>query len=388
MDRRHFLAMAGAAAPTMLLAPWLMGEQPELEAATKPRRALVLVELKGGNDGLNTVIPFADPAYARLRPRLAISGDKALKLNAQVGLHPSLDGLMASWAARELAIVQGVGYPAPNRSHFRSIEIWETATDSSTYSDEGWLATILKAHRPAALVADGLCIGDGDSGPLRGDPHTLAVQNPEELVRATQRLIKPTKAQSANPALSHILQTQNELLQATASISKRLSAAAPLRGTFPRSKLGRQLEIAARLIASDMPVLVYKVSHGSFDTHAGQLGRHANLLKQLDDALTAFRDALKGAGKWDDVLVMTYSEFGRRAAQNGSMGTDHGTAAPQFLLGGKVKGGLYGHHPSLTDLAGGDLRHHVDFRQLYATISQRWWGMGNPFAGHGALPLV
>ncbi|MEM1350468.1 MAG: DUF1501 domain-containing protein, partial [Myxococcota bacterium] len=336
-DRRHFLKIAGVA-PLVLLAP-----QAAVASGAR-RRVLVLVELKGGNDGLNTVVPFADPAYRRLRPQLAIPGDQLLKLSDTIGLHPALDGVRASFDAGDVAIVQGVGYDHPNRSHFRSIEIWETASASDDYLEDGWLARALRARDATAsdLVAEGVSIGGEDVGPLRGDGvRALTVHDPKRFFQATKRVMRQTDVRSKNPALAHVLQTQRELITASSSLEDRLSALPAKAPAFPMSRVGRQLEVAARLLLGDVPLMVVKVTHGSFDTHANQLGAHQNLLAQLDEALTAFRDAMRGAGLWEDVLVMTYSEFGRRAAQNGSRGTDHGAAAPQFFMGGRVKGGLY-----------------------------------------------
>ncbi len=381
-NRRDFLKIGGTGA-LVALAPISTSL-----AKAAPRRVVVLVELKGGNDGLNTVIPFADPAYAKLRPRLAIDRRKVLQLDPGVGLHPSLLPLMDSWKANELAVVQGVGYDNPNRSHFRSIEIWETASESNQFADAGWLARALDGHTKD-LAAPGVALGDDDVGPLRGDSRALTLRDPQRFLNATKRLMRPTDARSRNAALAHVLSTQRALLDASNSIEKTLEALPRLSTPFPRSSLGRQLETAARLIVGGVPVVAVKVTHGGFDTHANQLGRHAALLKQLGEAMAAFRLAMVDANRWSDTLVMSYSEFGRRAAQNGSMGTDHGTAAPHFLMGGRVRGGLHGKAPSLTDLAGGDLKHHVDFRDVYANVTRNFLGISQDGLGKRArLDLV
>jgi uncharacterized protein (DUF1501 family) len=386
MNRRDFLKASGLAA-VMMSGPQLLwaGQDPAR------RRVLVMIELKGGNDGLNTVVPFADPAYYKLRPGIGIAADKVLRLSERVGLHPALDPLMASWAAKDMALVQGVGYPAPNRSHFRSIEIWDTASRSDQYLDEGWLAQAWEGKVPRGLIAEALVVGDGDDGPTRGgELRTISMQSVQQLERGAKRLLKDRQsdpAQAKNPALAHLLKTQLDVLSASEGLARSMKGAPELGVAFPTHALGRELEVAARLIAAKVPALVLKVSHGSFDTHAGQLNRHETLLKQLGEGLAAFRAAMVKAGRWDDVLVMTYSEFGRRAAQNGSGGTDHGTAAPQLMMGGKVTGGLYGAQPSLTDLQGGDLKHAVDFRELYATVTQRFWDLG-AVGAHKPLPLI
>lgn len=385
IDRRRFLKLAGASSPLLMLAPDAIAR-----TGSRPR-VLVLVELKGGNDGLNTVIPFRDPAYGRLRPGLAIASDQVLGLDAKTGLHPALAPMMESWTANQLAIVQGVGYDQPNRSHFRSIEIWETASDATTHLHEGWLSQVLAGQTQPGLITEGVAVGNEDDGPMRGSGmRSLSLANPERFFKATKRLIRPTHAAAAtNPALAHVLKTQNELHAAAEKIERKFAQIPASPVSFPRNKIGRQLEIAARLIAANVPLMVIKVTHGSFDTHANQAGQHRNLLGQLATSLKAFRDAMIQAGAWNDVMVMTYSEFGRRAAENGSRGTDHGTAAPQLLMGGKVKGGLYGKQPSLTDLAGGDLKHHVDFRRVYASVTREWWGLsGRTPAGKKPLGLI
>lgn len=382
MNRRHFIKLAGIA-PAVLLAP-----QALLAGEVAAPRVLVLVELKGGNDGLNTVIPFADANYYRLRPQLAVAKDQVLRIDERVGLHPSLAKTRALFDEDQVAIVQGVGYDSPNRSHFRSIEIWETASRSDEFLTEGWLARAMERRRGDELVLDGVTIGEQDAGPMRGDPRAMTVRDPEQLMRAARRLLRATEAESQNPALAHVLTTQRELMRATEGINEHLTRAPELGVDFPKHRLGKQLEIAAQLIASGLPLMVVRVTHGSFDTHANQPNQHANLLKQLDEGLAALRQALVEHDRWRDALVMTYSEFGRRAAQNGSRGTDHGTAAPHLIMGGGVKGGLYGKHPSLTDLASGDLKHHVDFRQLYRTAG-RWLGLELPSLGaHRPLDLL
>ena len=385
MKRRHFIKLAGAS-PLIMMAPGCTkhtpdastnGPAPETSVGVTPQtgRVLVLVELKGGNDGLNTVIPYADDAYYRLRPQLGIPRDKVLSLNDELGLHPAMDELMASWAAKDMAILQGVGYDNPNRSHFKSIEIWETAFSEDDPSEEGWLVEQLKGNIPAGRVTDAIAVGQQEIGPLRGDLRTLTLEDPERMAQVSRRLGRLSDKSGSNEALRHILRTQSNLLGATERIEARLNKAPVLKTPFPKGKFGEQMHMATRLIASDMPVMVLKVTLGGFDTHAGQLGRQARLLTQLSQGLAAMRANLIEQGKWSSTLVMTYSEFGRRPIQNGSKGTDHGTAAPHFMLGGGVQGGLYGKTPSLTDLTNQDLKHHVDFRQVYATITNRWWGL-------------
>ncbi|HTQ77807.1 MAG TPA: DUF1501 domain-containing protein, partial [Burkholderiales bacterium] len=335
-----------------------------------------LVELKGGNDGLNTVVPYADGGYYALRPRLAVPREQVLQLDERSGLHPALAPLMPLWQARELAVVQGVGYPRPNLSHFRSIEIWDTASASDRYLDEGWLARCFDAAPPpAAFAADGAVIGSNDMGPLGGGrARAIALADPEQFQRQA-RLAVPATSTRRNAALAHVLKVEADIVAA----ASRLSADYAFRTEFPRSAFGGAVRSAAELAANRAGVAAIRLTLGGFDTHQNQLPQQQRLLGELAAGLAALRGALQEAGRWDDTLVMTYAEFGRRPAENGTGGTDHGTAAAHFVLGGAVRGGLYGEAPRLDALEGGNLRYAVDFRSLYATALERWWGQ--PSAG-------
>lgn len=353
-------------------------------------RRLILIELKGGNDGLNTVIPYADPQYYKLRPTLAIKRDAVVQLTEATGLHPALETLLSVWERKELAIVQGLGYANPNLSHFRSGDIWHTGSDSEIIFDEGWLARLFKVQPPpASYTADGIVIGS-DIGPLVGESiRMLAMKDPQRFIKQAQR-VSSIKRTTSNEAFKHILQIQQGIHDSARKLETRLGVDAVSQKQFPKTAIGRQLAMVAQLIQRNVDTPVIKISHGSFDTHTNQLAQHNNLLRQLAEALVAFRKTMKAGGHWNDVLVMTYSEFGRRPAENGSRGTDHGTAAPHFVLGGQVKGGLYGQQPSLTRLENQNLRHTLDYRHLYATAA-RWWGLNlsmSPFAAYSALDIV
>ena len=377
MFRRDLLKLA-ATLPLLVLAPRPCDllAAPSVPARGRWDRILILVELHGGNDGLNTLVPYSDERYYQARPHLAIPRERVLQLSPSVGVHYALEPLMSLWEKQQLAIIQGVGYPDPNRSHFRSIEIWDTASASQQVLDEGWLARLFEAYPlPAEYTADGILLGQRDGGPLSGRTvRTVALHDPQQFLQQASH-VKAVEQSSPNRALAHILQVQRELTHAAGDLAIRLQHASPLQTTFPPSPIGHQLETAAQLLAAKVPVVVIKVSQTGFDTHAGQLGHHERLLKELADGLVAFRQAMVQAGLWDRVLLMTYSEFGRRVGENASAGTDHGTAAPHFFLGGSVKGGLYGGMPSLRDLQEGDLRYRVDYRSLYATVMRSWWGI-------------
>ena len=394
MNRRDFLKALGAI-PLVLLAPsWLRLSWAVDNAKTKPerdpwQRTLLLLELHGGNDGLNTLIPYGDPRYYQARPQLAIPREQVKQLTPELGLHPALEPLMPMWEANEIAIVAGVGYDNPNRSHFRSVEIWETGSDSAQTLDEGWLARLFARHPlPDNFTAEGIVLGRGEAGPLAGGKSRIVtLQDPAQFLRQAE-VVHPTEQTTTNRALAHILEVQREIARASGDLERRLKQAAPPSVPFPATRIGKQLEIAATLMSARVPAAVIKVTHGSFDTHAGQLNQHQRLLQELAEALTAFRANLRQAELWDRLLVMTYSEFGRRVAENGSQGTDHGTAAPHFFMGGRVKGGLYGSQPPLADLQEGDLKHWVDYRSLYNTVIQNWWGLRGDLFGGSTFPPI
>jgi uncharacterized protein (DUF1501 family) len=358
--------------------PWLprLANGTEEPAATLlARKSLVLVELNGGNDGLNTVVPFVDPEYSRLRPKLAIQRNQVLKLDEHLGLHPALEPLMPAWQDAELAWVLGVGYAQPNRSHFRSIDIWETASDSEQVLHQGWVARSLPVPQQKQAALPDVVVLGGDDGPLQGGTlQVISLQKPESFTREAARLETAQASDRTPDALAHILAVRQAVSQAGIEFQHYLDNTLKQDTLdFPKTALGQQLHQVARMLLAGMNIPVFKVRIGSFDTHNNQQSRHRQLLTQLAESLAVFRQTLRKAGLWNDVLIMSYSEFGRRAAENASQGTDHGTAAPHFILGGRVKGGLFGEQPSLHQLEKGDLRHTVDYRQLYTTVAQRWW---------------
>jgi len=378
MNRRRFLrslaslpfAPAVAGASFGLASP--VGAAAGVDAASPYRKLLVVVELKGGNDGLNTLVPYTDEAYYALRPKLAIARDAAVQLTDRVGLHPSLAPFLTFWDARELAVLQGVGYPQPNLSHFRSIEIWDTASSSDEYIRDGWLTrTFAKRPVPASFAADGVVVGSNDLGPLAGDgARAIALNNPQQFLQRAA-LAQPAAA-ATNPALAHILKVETDIVQARA----HLASVQAFRTEFPANGFGNAVKAACQVIANPAGVAAVRLSLGSFDTHVNQAGTHARLLSELAQGLVALRSALVELERWNDMLVVTYSEFGRRPKENQSGGTDHGTAGVHFVLGGRVARGLYGAQPDLGALGGdGNVRYTLDFRDVYATVLDRWWGV-------------
>ncbi|QQS13245.1 MAG: DUF1501 domain-containing protein [Rhodospirillales bacterium] len=393
MRRRDFLSVSAGlsvalAAPSAFAqrdtpAGRAAGRAVESAAAGGPARwdrILVLVELKGGNDGLNTLVPFDDAAYRAARPGIAVARERVVQLDQRVGLNPALKGLTASWQARDLAILQGVGYPYPNRSHFRSIEIWDSASASSQTLTDGWIAQAFAgAARPKGRNLDCVVV-DTNALPATGAGlHTIVMQDAENFIQQARRLRDGGMEPPANPALAHIRKVRAEIHAASQGLAERMRTAPPPAQAFGPEPFGRQLDFATRILTARVPVVAIKIALGGFDTHARQQEPHERLLGLLGDGLATLRANLVAAGLWNDVLVMTYSEFGRRVRQNAIGGTDHGTAAPQFVMGGAVKGGLIGAYPSLTDLQDGDLKHTVDFRAVFATVARRWWGLNQDF---------
>jgi len=370
MDRRAFVKLLSSAsllpiAPTIAFAAAPAG-------AADYRRLLVLIELKGGNDGLNTVVPYADPTYYALRPKLAIARDDVLQLSDRAGLHPALAPLLPCWKDRELAVLQGIGYPGANLSHFRSIEIWDTASGSDAYLTDGWLARAFTASpAPRAFAADGVIIGSYDMGPLAGDGiRAVALSNTEAFLRQA-RLAAPA-GEARNKAYRHILHVEADIVRAATNLDARHAFATE----FPQGGFGNAIKTACQVIANPSGVAVVRLTLSGFDTHGAQSATQARLLGELARGIIALKEALTELRRWNDTLILTYAEFGRRPRENLSAGTDHGTANVHFALGGRVAGGFYGEAPRLDRLSGdGNLDYAVDFRAIYATVLERWWGL-------------
>lgn len=346
---------------------------------------LVVVQLTGGNDGLNTVIPFADPEYAKLRPTIKVAKDQVKKLNDHVGLHPSMTGLADLYQDKSLAVVQGVGYPNPSQSHFRSMDIWQAASTSETLT-EGWIGKALKSAPGGAFhVAAG-----NESAPLAlsGSPARvpsitsiedfqlkMTAAGSADKKKQTAVIEEGAKAQTSHPGLLDFVQKTALSTYASSRRLQEIGKNYQPKADYPQTGLANRLKLAAQLIDADLGARIFYVGIDGFDTHANQggaAGSHANLLSEVSGAITALVKDLSARGHKDRVLVMTFSEFGRRAKENGSKGTDHGSGAPMLLAGAKVKPGIHGVHPSLTKLEFGNLAHSLDFRQVYATILERW----------------
>lgn len=397
MNRRGFLKFAGAL-PAAGLVPELVwassGNKAQSGSLTsskgsKRQKAVVLIKLAGGNDGLNTLIPERDYFnYRAARPNLAVKEHKLKDFNLDNGMavNPYMNSLRDWWKRGELAWIQGVGYPHGVLSHFRSSDIWETATSAFDHSEIGWLAQVLPQYKDGL---HGIILGEG-LGPMAGkDCHTIAMQSPQVFLNQVDLVedIEPIRHPSA--ALVHVVNIQHQLHEAGRQLKEKMARPQPLPG-FSTSTLGRRLESVAQMILNNVDTAVYKVEHSGYDTHAKQIHVHNNLLFELAEALDSFARTMKEHGRWDDVLVMTYSEFGRRVHENRGGGTDHGTASVQLVMGGRVAGGkVFGDNPRLKDLDGdGNLNMTTDFRAVYGTLATRWFGVGNPWGQYGSVPFV
>ncbi|MEE9304530.1 MAG: DUF1501 domain-containing protein [Thiotrichaceae bacterium] len=348
------------------------------------KRILVLVELAGGNDGLNTLIPLTNRAqYEKLRPTLAQK--KSLDIGSGVGMHTALGKLLPLWEEGQLSWIQSVGYPTPDLSHFRSKDIWETASSSDQQRTDGWLSLALP-KKDRGL--QGVVVGSG-LGPMAGkDCRAVAMHDPRTFL-AQADLVERVNHQTTNPSLAHVLDVQQQVHGAK-HLLNRSARVRHMDRHFRPSNFNNDLKSVAKMIVGGADVMVYKVTLPGFDTHADQAVLHQNQLSYLAEGLHSFSKAMKAARMWDNVMVMTYSEFGRSAKENLSGGTDHGTAAPHIVMGGKVKGGqLYGDKADLKNLnSEGDLNYSTDFRAIYATVAENWWGQKNPWEQHTTLDFI
>jgi uncharacterized protein (DUF1501 family) len=364
-------------------------------------RCLVLINLSGGNDGLNCVVPHGDERYYQLRPALAIGRNQVLAIDRNVGLNPGMQSVKALYDKGMVAIVQGVGYPDPDHSHFRSTEIWQTAAPDR-YEHTGWLG---RYFDQAESARGGLFKGVAVSKVL---PEVLvsertdipAVPGLGEYVMMADRNVAARSAFSreasdahlpfASPYLAHVMEIEANAQRSSEELP-RLVAGYKTQASYPATGLGRSLALAAQIIGSNLGTKVIYVEHGSFDTHVSQKATQNQLLMQFSNAVGAFYDDLSAHGNERRVLTLTFSEFGRRIEENGSHGTDHGEASPLFLIGGGVKGGMYGTLPDLSATNMGNVRYTTDFRSVYATVLERWLGRSSAALLRGSfaqLPVL
>jgi uncharacterized protein (DUF1501 family) len=395
LSRRAFLKSSTLIA----MAPTIPGFLLQTARAAKPERdghILVVIQLDGGNDGINTVVPFADDGYAKHRKLLRLPTAQLIKVNNQVGLHPSMTAAGKLLESGRLAIVQGVGYPNPNRSHFESMAIWHSARfDPDERNGLGWLGRALDGpERRDASKPDSVFVGGAQlPAALRGRRCVAsALTRPEDFILAPEVKVKPSAEAQPKDDLAAFVRRASLDAYATADHMADIVRGKDDGTGYPTTELAGELRLMARLIKADIGTRVYYARQSGYDTHSAQLGTHAGLLSELAGAMQAFLDDLKTAKLADRVLVLTFSEFGRTVKENGSAGTDHGTAGPVLLAGPRLKAGLVGGTPSLLELDArhGDLKMGVDFRRVYATVLEDWLGLPAKTALGGSfehLPL-
>ncbi len=411
IGRGALLVASGFLAPSFITRTALaLQGQPGLTDGTsvaldpsRKNRILVVLQLSGGNDGINTVVPFADAAYATLRPTLGVPATDVLKLTDDIGLHPNLAHLKSLYDQGKIAVIQGVGYPNPSRSHFRSMDIWHSARPES-FERSGWLGRYVAACQCAqdnALPA--ISVGDQLNSMFWTDttlvPAVASIGAFSFLTDTKYKNDRTFQLQTLHNIYNQVGNwspyeslIRRGTLNALAGSDELQKAAAtyetPIK--YPANNgLANQLKVVGQVIAGDLGTRLFSVSQGGFDTHANEKDTHARLMTQLDEAIDAFMQDLANLKKQDDVVIMTFSEFGRRARQNGSAGTDHGTAEPMFIVGNKVRGGVYGSYPSLSDLDNnGDLKYSADFRSVYAGVLVDQVGASpDPILGGSFYPL-
>lgn len=385
VSRRSFLRQSGALTAWSLTVPAFLAQtRNALKAAPLPGlsddRVLVLIQLAGGNDGLNTLVPHADDIYYRSRPTLAIGKEKVLRIDDYCGLHPEMYALKELWDNGRLALLQNVGYPNPNLSHFRSTEIWETGSAADRKLASGWIGRYFDSDcRGVPSPTLGMQFGERTAQTFAADhPRCVTLSNPDlfqfsggaERLRDLERVNRPEATGSGT--LDFLLRTGNDVLAVSRQLGEAVGGQQTTADYLP-FQFSQTLQLVAKLIAAEVPTRVFYVTLGGFDHHARQKMRHATLLQELSEGIASFVKDLEGLGHLDRTLVMTFSEFGRRVAENRSAGTDHGTASMMFLAGGAVEPGLHGPRADLSKLTtNGDLIQEVDFRSIYATVLNDW----------------
>ncbi|MBI1343230.1 MAG: DUF1501 domain-containing protein [Terrimonas sp.] len=378
IKRRAFL-QAGSLATASLFLPRFLKPLDGVTAVPPGNKVLVILQFSGGNDGLNTVIPSYNDIYYRSRPKLGLEKSKILSLTDEVGLHPALTGLKDLYDDGSLGILNSVGYPNPDRSHFRSMDIWHTASSSRDYWSTGWLGRYLDAQCSGCdKPTYALELDDMLSLALKGENNNaIAMRDPRRLYgTANEKFFRQVMATHQDEAgeqpVDYLYKTMAETLSSADYIFKQ-SRLRPSKADYPKSEIGQNLKTIASLIFSDINTKVYYLSLGSFDTHVNQQAQQQRLFSEMNEAVNAFVKDLKTNNRFEDVLLMTFSEFGRRVAQNASGGTDHGTANNMFFISGGLKQkGLINAMPDLSDLQDGDLKYQVDFKNVYATVLNKW----------------
>lgn len=378
IKRKEFLQIGSLASASLMMPKFLKAfEKPSL--VPPGNKVMVVLQFSGGNDGLNTVIPIRNDIYYKSRPKLGIQKDQALQVTDDAGLNPALTFFKELFDEGSLGIMNNVGYPNPDRSHFRSMDIWQSASESNEYITTGWLGRYLDAQcSGCSKPTQTLEIDDVLSLAMKGDNlKGLALRDPKQLFNSSnERYFREINAthDHEEAAVDYLYKTLSETLNSADYIYEQ-SRRHPSSQTYPATQLGKSLKTISSLIVSDINTKVYYVSLGSFDTHVNQESQQKRLFTELNDAITSFVKDLKNNNRFQDVTIMTFSEFGRRVAQNASGGTDHGTANNMFFIGGGLKEkGLLNPMCDLNDLNQGDLKYTVDFKSVYATMLHNWLG--------------
>jgi len=378
IKRKQFIQLGSLATASLFLPKYMKAfEAPRM--VPPGNKVLVVLQLSGGNDGLNTVIPVRNDIYYSARPKLGIKKEDALLLTDEAGLNPALTAFKDLYDDGSLGILNSVGYPNPDRSHFRSMDIWQSASNSNEYISNGWLGRYLDAQcRGCDKPVQALEIDDVLSLSLKGEKmNGIAMRDPRRLYSTShEKYFKDVLAQhtasQSDQTVDYLYKTMADTLSSADYIFEQ-SKLRPTTAQYPATGLGQSLKTIASLIFSDISTKVYYVSLGSFDTHVGQEGQQKRLFTEMNDAIKVFVADLKANNRFQDSLLMTFSEFGRRVAQNASGGTDHGTANNMFFVGGGLQQkGLLNEMPALQNLQDGDLQHSVDFRNVYATVLNKW----------------
>ena len=376
--RKQFIQIGSLATASLMVPKFLKAF--ESPARVMPgNKVVVVLQLSGGNDGLNTVIPYRNDLYYKARPRLGILRDKALSLTDETGLHPALTAFKELYDDGSLSILNNVGYPNPDRSHFRSMDIWHTASQSTEYWSQGWVGRYLDAQcKGCDKPTQAIELDDVLSLALKGENiKGIAVKDPRRLYGTAnekffREVMKNHKDEAGEQPVDYLYKTMAETLSSADYIFQQ-SRLHPSNADYPKTDLGNSLKTIASLIFSEINTKVYYVSLGSFDTHINQEAQQQRLFTEMNDAVKSFVKDLKEQHRFEDVLLFTFSEFGRRVEQNASGGTDHGTANNMFLVsGGLKKKGVLNPMPDLANLNEGDLKYNVDFKNVYATILNKW----------------
>jgi len=392
IKRKEFIQLGSLASASVLLPKFLKAFEGRNLLVPPGNKVVVILQLSGGNDGLNTVIPVRNDIYYKARPRLGIEKTKALLLNEETGLHPSLTAFKGFYDDGSLGIINNVGYPNPDRSHFRSMDIWHTGSESNEYLATGWIGRYLDAQCPPVpngtfgrgngcdKPTQAIEIDDVLSLAMKGENiKGIAVKDPRRLYGTSNEkffkdVLKNRNGEAGEQPVDYLYKTMAETLSSADYIFKQ-SKMHPTSAEYPKTELGNSLKTIASLIFSDINTKVYYVSLGSFDTHINQQFQQQNLFTQMNDAVETFVQDMKDNNRFNDVLLFTFSEFGRRVSQNASGGTDHGTGNNMFIVSGGLKQkGLINEMPDLADLDEGDLKYKVDFKNVYATILNKWLG--------------